>query len=230
MPAYPFSANPRRRSAGMSLVEVMIAALIFAMSMGGILAALIQSRRLTEGSVRQNAAVTAVQGYMEQLKRCTLIEFLGTGFGQSYGVPLVNANGAVDTLWTSTCPVPALASLVPGDSVSIAASEENRPVDNLRSYPFENATAGPPVAWANVWPNASHTATHTRVMPASAGLNDLNLNIWLWITDLSGSTPNALRTWGITIIYTWQYSDGRRTRYQTGTVRSLRTEERVNDT
>ncbi len=36
--------------------------------LGGVLASLIQSRRLTEGSIYQNSTVTIMQGYVEQMK------------------------------------------------------------------------------------------------------------------------------------------------------------------
>ncbi len=52
----------------MSLLEVMSGMAILSMVSLGILAALLQSRRLTEGSIYQNTAVTAAQGYIEQMK------------------------------------------------------------------------------------------------------------------------------------------------------------------
>lgn len=58
-------ADSRR---AMSLLEVMSGMAILSMVSLGILAALLQSRRLTEGSIFQNTAVTAAQGYIEQMK------------------------------------------------------------------------------------------------------------------------------------------------------------------
>jgi len=52
----------------MSLLEVMSGMAILSMVSLGVLAALLQSRRLTEGSIFQNTAVTAAQGYIEQMK------------------------------------------------------------------------------------------------------------------------------------------------------------------
>jgi prepilin-type N-terminal cleavage/methylation domain-containing protein len=64
-----YAMNTRSRlSRGMSLLEVMSGMAILSMVSLGILAALLQSRRLTEGSIYQNTAVTAAQGYIEQMK------------------------------------------------------------------------------------------------------------------------------------------------------------------
>lgn len=60
---------PRAESRrAMSLLEVMSGMAILSMVSLGVLGALLQSRRLTEGSIYQNTAVTAAQGYIEQMK------------------------------------------------------------------------------------------------------------------------------------------------------------------
>lgn len=57
-----------RRHAAFTLVEVLIAAIILTVTCSGILGMMIQSRRLTEGSIVQNSIVTVMQGYIEQVK------------------------------------------------------------------------------------------------------------------------------------------------------------------
>ncbi len=52
----------------MSIVEVMIASGILSMVMLGVLQGMLQSRRQTEGSIRQGTCASLVQGYMEQIK------------------------------------------------------------------------------------------------------------------------------------------------------------------
>lgn len=49
-------------------MEVMVAAAIFAMASAGVLAGLLQARKLTEGSIYTTTATTIAQGYVEQLK------------------------------------------------------------------------------------------------------------------------------------------------------------------
>ena len=46
----PFLGFTRRGARGMTLIEIVLALSILALSLGGILAALLQSRRLTEAA------------------------------------------------------------------------------------------------------------------------------------------------------------------------------------
>ncbi len=52
----------------MTLVEVMIGLGIFSIVAASTIAAMMQSRRLTEASLRQNTAQVTAHGYLEQLK------------------------------------------------------------------------------------------------------------------------------------------------------------------
>ena len=67
----PIPLPPARRlkkNAGLSLIEVTFAMALFTMICLGVLQAMLQSRRMTEGSVRQASIASLVQGYMEQFK------------------------------------------------------------------------------------------------------------------------------------------------------------------
>lgn len=61
------AARPARRR-GFSLIEVTVAFFIFTIVSAGLLALSMQSRRHTEENVYESTAVTAAQGYLEQLK------------------------------------------------------------------------------------------------------------------------------------------------------------------
>ncbi len=63
-------ANPvsRRGERALTLVEVLIASVVLSLLSIGVLAMIMQSRRLTEGSIVQNSVVTVMQGYIEQVK------------------------------------------------------------------------------------------------------------------------------------------------------------------
>lgn len=66
-----FSRNKSRafnKKAGFSLVEVMIGALILTMVGFGTLSGLLQTRRMTQGSINEGTAMTVAQGYLEQMK------------------------------------------------------------------------------------------------------------------------------------------------------------------
>lgn len=216
----------------MTLLEVIVALTVLSLSMGGIFAALMQSRRLTEGSVVQASALTIVQGYVEQMKNMELLQLVGGTTDAngnlvltttSYSIPTRLDDTTLDTLQTSTGSPPSLSSLTPGVTPSgIVDNLKNFDIAKDTSATTETSTdtsstaATAPVAWSSVWPNAQNYPTGT------IGKTDLKLNLWVWISDLSASTSLSAKVYGITVIYTWQYKDGSRTRYNIGTVRSIR--------
>jgi Tfp pilus assembly protein PilV len=57
-----------RSTRALTLIEVMIASLVLTLVMVSSLNVLIQNRKVTETSIFQNAAMTVIQGYMEQIK------------------------------------------------------------------------------------------------------------------------------------------------------------------
>jgi type II secretory pathway pseudopilin PulG len=215
----------------MTLVEVMIAASVLALATGGVFASLMQSRRLTEGSVVQNSALTIVQGYVEQMKNMELRDLLGGALDAkgnpilasgSYTIPTKLDDVTADPLVRSTGAIPALSSLTPGTTPS-------RLIDNLKNFDilkdstdttFDTSDTSyaytTQVAWSTIWPGAANFPSTT------VGRNDLKMNVWVWITDLSASGTAAQKVYGITVIYTWQYRDGGQPKYILGTVRAIR--------
>ncbi len=228
----------------MTLVEVLFALGIFSMLMLGILRAFLQTRRLTEGSVFQNTAETIVSGYLEQLKTTPIIYIKNSpgdsppNIGTSFPVQTSYDNLTNDYLWTTTGTPPALSTITPGTTPSGV-------VDNLKSYDMSTAsttttvlglgafiTGSTPTPWSTIWPNArNYPATITNgSTPAGPNYdystripdnNDLHLNLWVWVQDLSLS-GTVDKVFGITIIYTYQIVDGGRRRYQMGEVQAIR--------
>ena len=233
MGSHPSSNSARCGARGMTLIEVVLALSILALSLGGILAALMQSRRLTEGSVIQNSAMTVVQGYIEQIKNMELKDVVNAtkdpsaggvaNLGASFEIktrfkepPATGADDGVDSLWTTPGNPPALSTFTPGTTPTGV-------VDNLKDYPDTTGTSGATLTWSTLWPGArSFPTPDPNVKTSTAHATDLHLNIWVWVQDLTGSTSNATSVYGITLIYTWQYQDGNNTRYIMGTVRSIR--------
>jgi hypothetical protein len=223
----------------MTLVEVVFSLAILAMGLMGILAIQMQSRRLTEGSVYQNTALTIVQGYLEQMKNIDLNTLLNADINgnpqiaTSYTLPTKYSDTIIDGIKTSTGTPPALSTITPGITPAGGVIQ-----DNLKGYDmakdvtdtsmFQTDTTyydvSAQVAWNVAWAGATDysTATSFGVSSTTTGKNDLHMNLWVWITDLSGTTTYAQKTYGITIIYTWQYKDGARIRYNVGTVRTIR--------
>ncbi|MFA5058481.1 MAG: hypothetical protein WC485_10230, partial [Opitutaceae bacterium] len=151
----------------MTLIEVAIALSILALSLGGILAALLQSRRLTEGSVSQNSVLTVVQGYVEQMKNMELSQIINADangnaqLSASFTIPTrykepptAGADDGLDTLQTSTGTPPALSTLTPGVTPVGAGI-----VDNLKNFSDNSGTQGAAVNWATLWPGAQNRPT-----------------------------------------------------------------------
>ena len=237
----PFRAKTARGGfadqCGMTLLEVLFAVAILTLAVGGLFATFLQSRRLTEGSVYQNAALTIVQGYIEQIKNMDLGQMLGatttdasgnpipaTG---SYVIPVYYDKNTPDSLKTSTGTPPTIAAINSG--VTPTGAQDNLKgvdmtkdmdaidmtnVDDL-SYAMSNTST-----WQTVWPGA--TDYSTAIPATNTGNNHLHMNIWVWVKDESVAAHRSNRIYSITLIYTWAYTDGGRTRYATDTIRCLR--------
>jgi prepilin-type N-terminal cleavage/methylation domain-containing protein len=222
----------------MTLIEVLIALSILAMTMAGVYATLMQSRRMTEGSIAGGTALTIVEGYMEQMKNMELNQMVGgsdaLGNPQlasgSFVVPTLLNQSLPDPVTISTGTPPALSTITPG--VTPAGIQ-----DNLKSYSVDAGTGATnlfgagsvstttQVPWTTVWPGALNYANAESDGVANStntGLNDLHLNLWVWVTDLSGTTAQATKVYGVTIIYTWQFTNGGQTQYYNGEVRTIR--------
>ena len=222
---------PLRDARGITLTELMVAFFILSLSISGILGVMIQSRRLTEGSVYQNTALTIVQGYLEQMKNMNPNQIFPV---PAVGISALFNDSTVDYIQPCTGAIPALNSITPGVTPTGLGI-----VDNLRGFDMakdpsattETSTdtqvgdTTAQIPWTTAWPGAVTytTAASNGVVSTTTGRSDLHLNLWVWVKDLSGSTTaNAKQVYGITIIYTWQYLDGGRIRYAIGSVSNIR--------
>ncbi len=219
----------------MTLVEVMFAVGVLTLVMGGLLATFMQSRRLTEGSVYQNAALTIVQGYVEQMKNMDIAQLVGGSDAagnpvlntSSFAIPVYYDDLTLDSLQTSTGTPIAITAVNSGVTPVGGAV-----VDNLKTFDMTkdlDATdmsnvddltyaMTAQVTWPSVWPSAqNYPATTVR-----SGKNDLHLNLWVWIKDESVAAQRSSKIYSITVIYTWAYTDGGRVKYMSDVVRTLR--------
>ncbi len=236
--AMPTSTLRPSRQKAMTLIEVLIALAILALSIAGVYATLMQSRRMTEGSIAQSTALTIVEGYMEQMKNMELNQMVGGSDAQgnpsmaagSFTIPTLLNQSLPDPLTVSTGTPPALTSLNPG--VTPTGLQ-----DNLKSYSVDagsgatnlfgsgSVSTTTQVPWTTIWPHALNYANAESdgvVNATNTGLNDLHLNLWVWVSDLSGTTAQATKVYGLTIIYTFQFTDGGQTHYNSGEVRTIR--------
>jgi type II secretory pathway pseudopilin PulG len=234
----------------MTLVEVLMAMAVFALVSAGVMAGMIQSRRLTMGSVAQSSAQAAVESYMEQMESMNL-QFLVNSANSNpliptwtacYGIPTQqdSTTGSDPLVWsntgTGTPSIPDITTLTPGVTPTGLGI-----VDNLKEIPANPNSSGSTTTWNVVWPHAnlstvwtSQAATPTATVNetnSAPKTNNLHMNIWVWITDLSATNsiassanPNAYAqtVYGITIIYTWQFWDGLGMQYFMGTLHSVR--------
>jgi prepilin-type N-terminal cleavage/methylation domain len=203
-------APTARKTSGFTLVEVIVAVLVLSMFVGGMLATLIQSRNLTEGSIYQNSANTIMQGYIEQIKNMEFTDlpytsgntlFPGSVPGESTtlltrGVRRVSAaDGGMenirDPLRIST------STTIPDPSAILADGVPSNVADNIKVFDINNT------------PDNPH--------------DDLRLRIWIWIRDLSDPSSDATSLRGITVIYAWRPNNtNANSRSFVGTVRTIR--------
>ncbi len=183
--------RPARRRSGFTLIEVLIASLVMTILFGGLIALMIQSRRLTDGSVIQNSAVTILQGYIEQMKN-------------------------MDYASLAVSP-----SSVPGTAVTVPTV-----LDEVTPDPLTVSWGAPPSTIPAIGTTPLNAADNTKTIamknPAVTPADTLNLTIWLWVQDLTGTATDVTNSKAVTMIYTYQVRDGGRLRYHRGSIRTIR--------
>ena len=209
----------------MTLVEVITALGIMSIMMVGILAALMQTRRLASASVAQNCALTIVQGYVEQLKNTPLQQFINANPADAQIKPILTSSFVLPTMkdqnnttiYLSTTKSTVSLSTLTGSPPGITPADV---VDNLQTFDMDIRTNAATTTWAAIWPGANTTLTPYPT--TTPGVTDLRMNFWVQITDLTPSASAKCKAYGFVIVYTWQYLDGGRIRYAMDSVRSIR--------
>jgi len=230
----------------MTLVEVMVAMLIAVLIMTGVAGGLIQSTKSAAGSMTEISVEAAVESYLEQMQSMPLSSLItpnqannkpctnpdGTPNWAAGGIiptQKTNATQADDVLeWSNSGSgnptIPSLSTFTPGITPAGV-------VDNLKEIPGDpnNPGSAPTGGWAAIWPKANlATANVTNPAPKT---NNLHMNVWVWITDLSAPTPgastanpngNVQSVYGITVIYTWQSNNGFGPQYHMGVLHCIR--------
>ena len=186
---------------GMTLVELCIAATLLAIGIVAVLGALLFTRSLSEGSIYQNAAVTVVQGYIEQMKN---MEFSD--------LPYTNATGAVTAGAGLTADqIPTMLDAASADPLAISTSTTIPALDTITT------SASP--SGAGLTDNFKTIDINST---PSNSADDLRLNLRVWVEDISNAGANATLVRAITIQYAWQNGPGANRRIFRGTVRTIR--------
>ncbi len=195
---------------GVTLVEAMFSLGILAMFMLGFLGTFVQSRRVTEGSVLHAAATSMIYGIIEQIKQIDYANLPNNELDPAEPTgtkarPYVRVRIDQNNIqWLSVKKTDA--------STAAAPTTPQGPT----TTPAPGATATDVGAIDNLIgsiPLSTVTGTTSQ---------EINLNIWVWVDEIAaGGTwsaeatapvPDASEVKKVTVVYTYQYQDGSRTR------------------
>jgi len=185
----------RRPLRAMTIVEVITAMCLIAITSTSLIAASILCRRLTEVAVYQSSVAAIMQGYLEQIKNMAYD-----------AVPLSPAAGTDMTAGTYT---------------TVYKCDTLR--DDVTSDPLYLSPLSP-LSVANVTPGTVPYGVYDNAKSFDVNrAGDLTVHIWLWVEDKTpsgyGSTQQAK---AITLLYMWQIRDGSYTRSYVGVIKNLR--------
>jgi len=188
-------------------LNVPIASTLLAVGVVGIFGSLLYARTMSEGSIYQNAALTAVQGYIEQMKNMELSDLPYTS-----GSTVVAGSGATSTQ------VPTLLISTAG-STTVASSDP---------LIISTATTIPDLSTIGIDASTSLAGVTDNVKLIDVNstpdntTDDLRLNLRVWIQDISNSGVSATQVRAITIQYAWRNSAGQTGRVLRGSMRTIR--------
>lgn len=198
--ARPTSAAPHRSACGLTLVETMVAMTLLALSLLGFLGTFVQSRRVTESNVLHAAASGLVYGIVEQMKGIDYLTLLPSGAiddadpdvptGQTEPYYTVRVRINQDkTKWLRAVYTPA-------------SSTPQAPTTTPDPYATA-ASLGAVDNYIGSLPLSTITGTSSQ---------QLNMNIWLWIDEIPDTSRDVAQVKKITVVYTYSYLDGGKTR------------------
>lgn len=215
------NAVPKRtRTRAVTLVESMVSLLVLALVMLGLLGNFIQSRRISEGSVLHAAATALVYGVVEQIKQLDYTTLL-PNYEEDPSVP-------VDGSGDPTVSPPYIRLRINQSTIKWVRVVHTTPTDEDAT----TTTILPPQGPLTV-PAATATAADVGAIDNFIGniplstvtgttSQQINLNLWVWIDDISNKgtwaaestapVPDASEVKKVTIIYTYSYQDGGKTR------------------
>lgn len=211
------AADRFRQFRGLSLVEVMCALFILGLVMLGLIGNFLQSRRVTESAVLHAAATSLVYGMIEQIKDLEYSTML-PNYEEDPSVPTVAGVPVVAP--------PYIRLRLNQEKIVWLRVVHTTPTDEdatTASIPDPQGPTTTPGALESVpgaidnWMGSIPLSTVTGSMS-----QQINLNMWVWIDDISNKgawsaestapNPDGSDVKKITIVYTYQYQDGGKTR------------------
>ncbi len=181
---------------GLTLIEVAVASFLLTMMLVGVLQAMLQSRRLTEGSIRQGTVASLVQGYLEQIKS---IDFTSLPIS-----PATTPGLGTPAAWKAY-------------AVTVKDSYQN---DTTIYLAAGNAPVTLP-AISTLPTDASLRTEAVDIDNTNSALDNTTLNMWVWINDLSDG-GNVTNCKSIVIVYEWRIRDGGITKSYRDSMRTIR--------
>lgn len=196
------------RVRGFTLVELAVAATLLSVAVVGIFGSLLYARTMSEGSIYQNAALTAVQGYIEQMKNMELAD-----------LPYVTTGGSVmaGSGSTSTQIPTRLITLVDGTTTAVS--------DPLI---ISTSTTIPSLSTIGITASTAQTGVtdNIKLIDVNSTPNDptddLRINLRVWIQDMTNTGISATQVRSITIHYAWRSSAGQTGRVLRSSIRTIR--------
>jgi Tfp pilus assembly protein PilV len=172
-----------------TLVEVMASTVILSMVLVGVLQGMLQSRRMTEGSVRQASVGSLVQGYLEQIKSIKYAD-VGNALPSS---PATTPGTGSQADWVAA-----------GNIITCKGSDQSDVIICL-------AAGAAPTTKPLISTLPTDASWHTE----SVDIDNLNsnadnstLDMWVWVNDLTGT--NVVKCKSIVVVYQWSVKDGGR--------------------
>ena len=198
------SARRLRSNRGLTIVEVSFASAILAFVMCGVLQAMLQSRRMTEGSVRQSSVSSLVQGYLEQLKSIK--------YGDLPLSPATTPTGGTTTAWAAA-----------GNTITVFDSVQS--TTNAICLAVGAAPTSVP-SIASLATDASMRTEQVDIDNINSSADNSTVNMWVWINDMTDTSDttrvNVVNCKSIVIVYQWTVRDGGRTKTFVDMSRTIR--------
>lgn len=124
----------RDRRSGMSLLEVMIATVIFSIVILGVVKGLVFARRLSENNVWRASALTVAAGYLEQMRAMTLNDLVEAAGTPPEEIPTEVNQGSGDPLWPNSWPAASGDSAVNRKTVDVNDTPSNEGDDMVIEF------------------------------------------------------------------------------------------------
>ena len=209
--AHRLPSSRSNRTRAVTLVETMVALVIFSTCMLGFLATFLQSRKTTEAGVLHAAATNIVYGIIEQIKDLDYATMLPCGVvdpGDPNSTPAPNVRVQINqntikwltvkyTAATDTPNTPKAPLTTPAASASAASVFGSAPA----AVGMDNIVGPLPLSSA-----------------AGATSQNIKLKLWIWIDEMPDTTKEVTDVKRITVVYTYDFITG-------SSVRTIRNRE-----